>query len=145
MSIAPVREEGKTGYKRAWEEAVGRRLVVWFTPLTDETSVITAGAGKYTFRAPFNLYVRAIRAAVSVAPTGAALVLDVNVSGVSMLSTKLSIDATEKTSLTAATTVVLAYNGIKDDSEIVIDFDQVGSVESGRGVKLTFIGDRVGG
>ena len=83
-----------------------------------------------------------IRASVATAPTGSALTVDVNESGTTILSTKLTIDATEKTSETAATAAVISDAALADDAEITIDIDGVGSTIAGAGLKVTFIGER---
>lgn len=111
----------------------------------DETTALTAGAGKLTFRMPydFNLATTGgVRASVTTAPTGAALVVDINEGGTTILSTKLSIDATEKTSTTAATPAVVSDAVLAYDAEITIDIDQVGSSVAGAGLKVYFLGYR---
>ena len=107
---------------------------------SDETTAITTGTAKVTFRAPYAFTLTAVRASVTTAPTGSTIVIDINEAGVSVLSTKLSIDASEKTSTTAATAAVISDSAIADDAEITIDFDQVGSTIAGAGVKVTLIG-----
>jgi hypothetical protein len=106
----------------------------------DETTAITTGTAKVTFRMPFAFTLTAVRASVTTAPTGANLVIDINEGGTTILSTKLSIDATEKTSTTAATPAVISDTALADDAEITIDFDQVGSTIAGAGVKVYLIG-----
>ena len=108
----------------------------------DETTAITTGTGKRTFRLPFAMTLTEVRASVTTAPTGSAITIDINESGTSVLSTKLTIDATEKTSETAATAAVISDSSLADDAEITIDFDGVGSTIAGAGVKVTLIGTR---
>ena len=107
---------------------------------SDETTALTTGTAKVTFRAPHALVVTEVRASVTTAPTGAALTVDINESGTTILSTKLTIDAGEKTSTTAATAAVISDASIADDAEITIDIDQVGSTIAGAGLKVTIIG-----
>lgn len=107
---------------------------------SDETTSLVVGAGQATFRAPHDFTVTEVRASVTTAPTGAALTVDINESGTSILSTKLTIDATEKTSTTAATAAVISDASIADDAEITIDIDQIGSTIAGAGLKVTLIG-----
>lgn len=103
-----------------------------------ETAAHTTGTGKITFRAPHAMTLTQIpRASVNTAPVGSTLIVDINESGTSILSTKLSIDASEKTSTTAATAAVLSDTSIADDAEISIDIDQVGSSTAGAGLKIT--------
>jgi hypothetical protein len=104
---------------------------------SDETTAITTGTGKRTFRMPFAATLTNVRASVVTAPVGSTIIIDVNESGVSVLSTKLTIDAGEKTSTTAAVPVVISDTTLADDAEISIDFDQVGSGTAGAGVKVT--------
>ena len=108
----------------------------------DEGTAITTGTGKVTFRMPYAFTLSAVRASCVIAPTGANLVIDINEGGSTILSTKLSIDATEKTSTTAATAAVISDTSLADDAEITIDFDQVGSTIAGAGVKVALIGSR---
>lgn len=109
---------------------------------SDPSTAITTGAGKVTFRMPYGVTLTAVRASVTTAPTGANIVIDINEAGTSILSTELSIDATEKTSTTAASAAVISDASLTDDAEITIDFDQVGSTIAGTGVKVTLIGYR---
>jgi hypothetical protein len=100
---------------------------------SDETTAITTGTAKVTFRMPYAFTVSAVRASVTTAPTGSTILIDINESGTTILSTKLMIDATEKTSTTAATPAVISDSSLADDAEITVDFDQVGSTIAGQG------------
>jgi hypothetical protein len=83
-----------------------------------------------------------VRASVTTAPTGANLQVDINETGSgTILSTKLTIDATEKTS-TTATPAVISDSSLADDAEITIDIDVVGSSVAGAGLKVYLIGTR---
>jgi hypothetical protein len=107
---------------------------------SDETTAITTGTAKVTFRMPFAMTVTGVRASVTTAPTGSTIIIDINDSGTTILSTKLSIDATEKTSTTATSAAVLSDTALGDDAEVTIDFDQVGATIAGAGVKVWLIG-----
>lgn len=109
---------------------------------SDETTALTTGTSKVTFRMPYAMKLTSVRASVSTAPTGADLVVDINEGGASVLSTKLSIDDGEKTSQTAATPPVISDSDIADDAEITIDIDQIGSTVAGTGLKVWLIGTR---
>jgi hypothetical protein len=109
---------------------------------SDETTAITTGTAKVTFRMPYAFTVTDVRASVNTAPTGSTILIDINESGTTIISTKLMIDATEKTSTTAATPAVISDASLADDAEMTIDFDQVGSTISGKGVKVILIGHR---
>ena len=107
---------------------------------SDEGSLITAGTSKITFRMPYAMTVSTIRASLTTAQTsGSIFTVDVNEGGVSILSTKITIDNTEKTSTTAATAPVLSDTSLADDAEITIDVDQIGD-STAKGLKITLIG-----
>lgn len=109
---------------------------------SDETTALTAGTNKVTFRMPYAMTLTAVRASVTTAPTGSTLVVDINEAGTSILSTKLSIDVTEETSTTATTPAVISDSALADDAEITIDIDQIGTSTAGAGLKVTLIGTR---
>lgn len=111
--------------------------------VTNEISDLTTGTGKATFRMPFAMKLTDVRASVKTAPTGSTIEVDVNDGGTTIFSTILSIDASEKTSTTAATAAVISDTDLADDAEITIDIDQVGSTVAGAGLKVTLIGRRV--
>ena len=107
---------------------------------SDETTNLTTGTAKVTFRAPFAMTVVGVRANVNTAPVGSTIIVDINDSGTTIMSTnKLSIDASEKTSVTAATAAGITDSAIADDAEITIDIDQIGSSTAGKGLKVTIL------
>jgi hypothetical protein len=107
---------------------------------SDETTALTTGTAKATFRMPYAFTLTAIRASVTTAPTGSVATIDVNEGGSTILSTKITIDASEKTSTSAATAAVLSDTSLADDAEITIDIDGVGSTVAGTGLKVALIG-----
>ena len=108
----------------------------------DETTDLTAAADKKTVRAPWAFTFTGILASVSTAPTGAAILVDVNDGGTTVISTKVMIDVTESTSTTATTPYVISDSAIAADAEITIDIDQIGSSAAGKGLKVCLIGNR---
>lgn len=109
--------------------------------ISDETSALTTGTAKKTIRAPRAFTLTGVRANVNTAPTGSTIIVDINVTGTgTILSTKLTIDASEKTSTTAATAAVISSASIADDAEITFDIDQVGSSVAGAGLMIHLIG-----
>jgi hypothetical protein len=94
---------------------------------SDETTALTTGTAKTTFRMPYAMTLGSVRASLTTAQaSGSVVTVDINVNGASILSTKLTIDNTEKTSVTAAVAAVISSASIPDDAEITIDIDQVG-------------------
>jgi len=109
---------------------------------SDESTALTAGTAKITFRMPYAMTLTSVRASLKTAQTsGSIFTVDINESGSSVLSTKLTIDNTEKTSTTAATAPVISDGNLADDAEITIDIDQVGD-GTAKGLKVTLIGTR---
>lgn len=107
--------------------------------VSDETTYLTTGTAKVTFRAPFAMTLPQIpRASLTTASTSGVVTVDINESGTSILSTKLSIDASEKTSTTAATAAVLSDTSIADDAEITIDIDAAGTSAAGLKIVLYY-------
>ncbi len=110
---------------------------------SDETSNLTTGTAKITFRMPYAMTLTDVRASVATAATGASLLtVDVNDGGTTILSTKLTFDASEKTTTTAATPRVISDTALADDAEITVDIDQIGSTLPGKGLKVWLIGYR---
>ena len=109
---------------------------------SDETTDLATGTAKATFRMPHAMTLTGVRATVTTAPTGSTIIVDINEAGTSVLGTKLSIDATEKTSTTAASAATITDSALADDAEITIDIDQVGSTVAGAGLKVWLIGTR---
>ena len=106
----------------------GRDVEVLAVAASDETTALTTGTAKVTFRVPVNFRCTEIYATLTTAQsTGSLLTVDVNVDGTSMMTTsKLVFDNTEKTTRTAATPPVLTTNRIAAGSEITVDIDTVG-------------------
>jgi hypothetical protein len=107
---------------------------------SDETTALTAGTAKITFRMPRAVTLTAVRASLTTAQaSGSIFTVDINEGGTSILSTKLTIDNTEKTSTTAATPPVISDTALADDAEMTIDIDQIGD-GTAKGLKVALIG-----
>ena len=110
---------------------------------SDETTALTTGTAKITFRMPCGMTLTKVRASLTTAQTsGSIFTVDINEGGSSVLSTKLTIDNTELTSTTAATPPVISDSILADDAQITIDIDQVGN-GTAKGLKVTLIGTRL--
>lgn len=110
----------------------------------DEVTALTTGTAKVTFRVPYDFTLTQIpRASLTTAqPSGSTLTIDINKNGSSILSTKLTIDNTEKTSKTAATPCVLSSTTFADDDEVTVDIDTVGGAGAA-GLKVYLVGKKV--
>lgn len=108
--------------------------------VSDETTALTTGTGKITFRMPYGMTLTEVRASLTTAQTSGSIVqVDINEGGTSILSTKITLDNGEKTSVTALTPPVLSDTSLADDSEITVDIDQLGD-GTAKGLKITLIG-----
>ena len=107
---------------------------------SDESTALATGTAKITFRMPRAVTLTAVRASLTTAQaSGSIFTVDINESGTSILSTKLTIDNTEKTSTTAATPPVISDAALADDAEMTIDIDQIGN-GTAKGLKVMLIG-----
>ncbi|MER8615958.1 hypothetical protein NKG99_03755 [Mesorhizobium sp. M1409] len=109
---------------------------------SDETTALTAGSAKIKFRMPRAITLTAVRGSLNDAQvSGSIFTVDINESGTTVLSTKLTIDNGEKTSVSAVTQPVISDAALADDAEITIDIDQVGD-GTAKGLKVTLYGTR---
>ena len=107
---------------------------------SDETTALTTGSAKVTFRMPYAFTLTAVRASLTTAQaSGSIFTVDINEEGTTVLSTKLTIDNTEKTSTTASAAAVISDTALADDAEITIDIDQIGD-GTAKGLKVYLIG-----
>ena len=109
---------------------------------SDETTNLTTGTAKVTFRMPYAFTLTAVRLNCNTAPTGSALVVNIKLGGTTIFSTKPQIDAAAKTSVGSGTTAVISTSALTDDGEITIDIDQIGSTIAGKGLKVWLVGTR---
>ena len=108
----------------------------WIIALGDETTALTTGTAKVTIRAPRAMTLSKIKASLTTASSSGAPAFDVKKNGTSLFSTALTIDATEKTSETAATAAVLATTTIAADDELTFDITAAGTAAAGAKITL---------
>ncbi|WP_414612264.1 phage tail fiber protein [Stenotrophomonas pavanii] len=123
--------------------------------LTDRSALIgtniTTGTGKDSLVLPYGLLLDSVAnggiyATLAVAQaSGVVLTVDVNRNGTSILSTRLTFDNNERSTLTAAIPPVLIAGGevLAKGDEITIDVDQVGNANA-KGLRVYLVGQRVG-
>ena len=108
---------------------------------SDETTALTTGTAKVTFRMPYAMTLTAVRGSLGTAATGATLFqFDVNEAGVTIFSTEPTFDASEKTTTTAATAAVISDTALADDAEMTVDIVAVGNTIAGAGLKVCLVG-----
>jgi hypothetical protein len=140
--VYPVVQGGETK-KIQFDQMVELIPVELIVACSDETTDLAVTKPAVTFRMPYNMKLTEVRASVGTAPTGSTIIVDINQEGVTIFSTKLTIDASEKTSTTASVAAVISDDDLADDAEITIDIDQEGSTIAGAGLKVTLIGNRI--
>jgi hypothetical protein len=111
--------------------------------LSDEETDLATGTGKASFHMPYAMTLSKVKASVNTAPVGATIIVNIKENGTTILSTNLSIDASETTSETAASAAVISDAALADNSLITFDIDQVGGSTKGKGLKVTLYGKRV--
>lgn len=121
-------------------------LDAFLVAATAEQGTLITATAAITFRMPYAFIVTDVRANVNTVSSSGAITVDINeadVSGtaVSILSTKLTIDANEKSSLTAATPAVISDPNIANDGEMTIDIDGPGT--GAKGLKVALLGYRL--
>ncbi len=104
--------------------------------LSDETSAITIGT-KLTWRAPFACTITAVYAELTTTSSGAAPQFDINNNGSTILSTKLTVDASETDSATAATPAVISNASLAARDRLTFDIDTAGT--GAVGAKITIV------
>ena len=112
--------------------------------LGDEATVLAAASTSVpvvTYHMPYAFTLTNVKVGLTVAGTGAALVtIDVHEAGTTVLSTKVTVDATEKTSGTAATQPVVSDSALAVDSLIEIFVDVIDTDNVASGAKVYLIG-----
>ena len=100
-----------------------------------DTDVATGTKVQGDFRVPSDITVSRVGAYVDTAGVTGVMTIDINDGGTSILSTKITIDTTEKTSVTAATPAVISDSAIAADAIITFDIDGVQTTEA-KGLKV---------
>ena len=94
---------------------------------------------------PYNMTLNAGIAGIRASLTGAGstsgvTTIDVNQGGVTILSTKLTIDYGELTSYTGATPVVISTTALTDNNYLTVDIDGLTGGADETGLKIQLIG-----
>ena len=129
--------ETDTGKYLTWDGSIwGSPLQTLSVALSDEYTPLTTGTAKVTIRLPYGMKMTQIpRASVTTASTSGIPTVNIKANGTTIFTTKLTIDATEKTSVTAAIPAVLATTTFADDTALTFDIDASGT--SATGLKVT--------
>lgn len=102
---------------------------------SDLSTAITTGTGKGYILVPYNCTLTEIIVSGNAAPTGSVATFDINKNGTTMMTaTKVTIDAGETDSTTAAAPAVLTTTALAKGDRVTCDFDGVGSTFGGSGI-----------
>lgn len=138
------------GYVLTWDASNG---VFYFAPpssvkptesfvfaCSDETTALTAGTGKITWRLPYAFTVTEVFASLVTAQTsGNIFTVDVNSNGSSILGTKLTIENGETDSDTSANPPQITTANLPKRALITADIDQIGD-GTAKGLKVALVG-----
>lgn len=117
-------------------------IVPLIAAASDETTPIIVASDLLTVRTPYAFTVTGVRASLTTPQTsGSTFTVDIKVGGVSILSTLITIDNGELSSVGAAVQPVLSTTSLADDAEITVDVTQIGD-GTATGLKVYVIGHR---
>lgn len=121
----------------SWRRAGGFPLVTPVeiaVPMSDLATAITTGTTKAYLRVVRACTLTSVKASLSTVSSSGIPTVDINVNGSTILSTKLTIDANEKTSVTASTAYAFsagATASLAADDEVTFDIDVAGTGAKG--------------
>lgn len=102
----------------------------------DDSTELTTGVGKAYYRMPYAFTLSAVRAWVIGASSENNITVDVNLGGTSVLGTKITIEETEDSSVTATAAPTITTANLTDDGLITVDIDAAGTEAYGLNVLL---------
>lgn len=120
------------------DNAVAKQLEALMFAVSDEATAITTGTAKLTCRMPFACSMTALpRANLNTVSSSGLPEVNIKKNGTTSFSTNLTIDASEKTSVTAATPAALSSSPttFSDDDEVTFDIVTAGT--GAKGLKVT--------
>lgn len=119
---------------------IGQSFVLGFA-LGDETTTITTGTAKLTFTMPFDAVITEVQGSLVTASSSGVPQYDINEGASSILSTKITINVGELTSITAAVPPVISDSAVSKGSLMTCDIDVAGT--GAKGPKIFILGYRV--
>ncbi len=108
--------------------------------ISDETTAITTGTAKLTWRAPYAGTITAVYAELNTTSSSGNPAFDINKNGTTVLSTVLTVDASETDSATAATPAVISVPTFAARDVFTFDIDTAGT--GAKGAKITILYNR---
>lgn len=102
--------------------------------IPDVLSTGTNQAGAFTIKTANSLYLSSVSLQCKTAPTGAEIIVDINVNGSTIFSTRPQIAAS---ATSGGGSAAFSVTEVSDGDVITFDIDQVGSSEHGRDLTIT--------
>ena len=130
------------GSTASWVASTGNvaPTLSFIVSLTAEDGDATVADNLAQIRMPLAFEITGVSAFANTAPTGAALTFDITENSSTILSTLISIDATEKSSIDAGVQPVVDDSTMAADAIIGFNCDQIGSGDAGAGIKIIIKG-----
>jgi len=109
---------------------------------SDINSDLAVGTNKARFAMPFGMELTEVFTGLGDVPTGSNFITDIQLNGTTILSTLISIDAGENTSLTATTPPVISTTTIPKGGIITVEFTQIGAINTGKSHTINLTGTK---
>ena len=120
-----------------------KRTTSFVIACSDETTALTTGTAKVTFRMPYAYTLDSVRASLTGAGgASGTTTIDINEAGSTILSTKITIDYGDLTSVGASAAPVISDSSLASDAQMTIDIDAVTGDADETGLKVYLIGNK---
>jgi hypothetical protein len=120
-----------------------KRTTSFVIACSDETTALTTGTAKVTFRMPYAYTLDSVRASLTGAGgSSGTTTIDINEAGSTILSTKITIDYGDLTSVGASAAPVISDSALADNAQMTIDIDAVTGDADETGLKVYLIGNK---
>ena len=124
-------------------ESPYKRITSFVIACSGTTETLTTGTGKMTFRMPYSYTISEVRASLTGAgSTSGTTTIDINEAGSTILSTKITIDYGDTTSIGASAAPVISDSSLADNAIITIDIDAVTGGADETGLVVYIIGNK---
>lgn len=135
--VSSVAPDGVGAVSQATIDSKSEQISIACTAIDGDVAASTT----YAAWVPrYDITLVSVHASVQTAPTGQAMIVDIHAGGTTVMSTnKITIDAGETDTSTAATAPALTTTDISADTEILIIADQVGSSVAGAGLVVDIV------
>ena len=124
-------------------ESPYKRTTSFVIACSDETTALTTGTAKVTFRMPYSYTLDSVRASLTGAGgASGTTTIDINEGGSTILSTKITIDYGDLTSVGASAAPVISDSSLASDAQMTIDIDALTGDADETGLKVYLIGNK---